>query len=529
MSKSRKLSVDDLLNNIDYEEIAKYKPQAFSISVINFIKFINGGSEADINPPVHYKMLDGLCDKKSFLANLCSRGLAKTSLFAEYLFLYLAITRKIPNFGSVSTAMYVTDSVDNGVKTLRKNMESRYSKSDVLQKLLPDVKFTDTYIELTNADGEKFGLRLYGAKSGIRGSKIFGKRPELCVIDDVVSDDDASSPTMLQKIKDTIYSGVLPALDPKRKKVIFNGTPFNKADPLYEAVESGAWYPNVYPVCEKFPCTKAEFKGAWEGRFTYEAIKEQYEVALYSGQIKTFRQEYMLRILSDENRMILDSDINWFNLSELLEYKARYNYFITTDFATSTNRKADYTVIGVWAVDNKQNRYLVDGVIGRQLMNQTFNDLFRLVQKYNPIGVGVEISGQQGAFISLIREEMLNRNIYFSFARSKENNKEGIPARTNKMERFRLSVPFWKNGKMFLPEQLKDTLLIQEILDELRCVTIDGIKSVHDDCLDMISQLEQMYLVYPDILQSKIGQAVDGIYTNENVLETGIGRSSYIV
>lgn len=143
-------------------------------------------------------------------------------------------------------------------------------------------------------------------------------------------------------------------------------------------------------------------------------------------------------------------------------------------------------------------------MIGRFLMNETFNYLFALVQKYEPTAVGIEISGQQGAFISLLRDAMQERNIYFNFARSKDGNQEGIPARSNKMERFRLSVPFWKNKKMFLPHEQKDSKLVQEILSELSLVTLDGIKSKHDDCLDMISQLEQIHLTLPDEQQSKL-------------------------
>lgn len=432
-----------------------------------------------------------------------------TTLMAEYLLPFLAIFRHIPNFGEIDTCIYVADSMENGAKNLRKNLEARYYRSDFLQKYLPKAKFTDNYIEFQNNSGELFGIKLYGAKSGVRGVKIFGKRPALCLMDDLLSDEDASSPTVIEKIKDTIYKGVMPALHPTRKKVVFNGTPFNKADPIYEAVESGEWYVNVYPVCEEFPCSKENFKGSWEDRFTYESVLEKYNLAVGTGQVKAFRQEYMLRIASEEDRMVSDSDIRWFNSYELLENKQKYNFYITTDFATSTQKRADYTVVGVWAVDINQNHYLVDGVIGRQLMNQTFDDIFRLVQKYQPLSVGIETSGQQGAFISLIRQEMNRRNTWFTLASAKGSKKVGIPSVTNKMNRFRLVIPMFKENRIYLPKDLKNTTLIQQLLDELSMVTIDGIKSKHDDTLDMVSQLGQMHLVYPDKYQSKLEKSDD--------------------
>lgn len=300
---------------------------------------------------------------------------------------------------------------------------------------------------------------------------------------------------------------------------------------MYEAIESGAWHSNVYPVCSEFPCSREEFDGGWTERFDYDFVKKKYDDAIKTNQLKAFYQELMLRITSEEDKVITNDDISWFSRKELLQKSYRYNFYITTDFATSVARKADYTVIGVWAVDNKQNRYLVDGVIGRQTMDVTFNYIFNYVKTYSPLGVGVEISGQQGAFLSLLRTEMDKRNIYFSFARSKDGNKEGIPARVNKMERFRLSVPFWKNKKMYLPIEIKEGNFIQEILDELSAVTIDGIKSKHDDCLDMISQLEQMFLVYPDNYQSSLDKDLKDTnpYVEEVYVEDKSRLKDYVV
>ena len=47
-----------------------------------------------------------------------------------------------------------------------------------------------------------------------------------------------------------------------------------------KAVESSAWNVNVYPVCEKFPCEREDFRGSWEDRFSYDYVKEQYDEKL---------------------------------------------------------------------------------------------------------------------------------------------------------------------------------------------------------------------------------------------------------
>ena len=59
-------------------------------------------------------------------------------------------------------------------------------------------------------------------------------------------------------------------------------------------------------------------------------------------------------------------------------------------------------------------------------MDKTINDLFRLTQIYKPQQVGIEITGQQGAFIKWLQQEMVTRNIWFSFASTEKGGAPGI-------------------------------------------------------------------------------------------------------
>ena len=350
MSKLLKQDLDTWLNNVDYSHLnsANYVPSEFALIFMNFIKLVNGTQgESSKTPPVHLKMLDKVVQSQSnYIANLCFRGAAKTTLFMEYFTLFLAVFNHIPGFGKVDGMIYVSDSMDNGVKSARKNIEFRYNNSEFLQEWLPEAKFTDNYLEFKNKEGGVLGVKMFGAKTGLRGTKIFGKRPVIAILDDLVSDDDANSRAAMLAIKDTVYKGVNHALDPTRRKVVFNGTPFNKEDILIEAVESGGWDVNVWPVCEKFPCTEEEFSGAWEDRFSYEYVQGQYDFAVSNGKLPSFYQELMLRISSDEERLVQDGEIKWFSRTKLLEAMSSYNFYITTDFATSKKQTADFTEIG---------------------------------------------------------------------------------------------------------------------------------------------------------------------------------------
>jgi predicted phage terminase large subunit-like protein len=479
--------VEDYLNSTDYSVDASYVPSEFALEFVSFIKLVNGADgEENKTPVVHYKMLDTLTQGGRRIINLCHRGIAKTTVMAEYLFLYIATYGEIPGFGRVDLALYVSDSIENGVKNMRKNLEFRYDNSDFLKKWVPEAHFTDIRWEFKNIDGKVFIVKGYGAKTGVRGAKEMGKRPQLAVLDDLISDEDARSATVISAVEDTVYKAVNYALHPAKNMIIWSGTPFNAKDPLYKAVESGAWAVNVFPVCEQFPCAREDFRGSWPDRFTYDYVKKQYDDAVKLGKVETFNQELMLRIMSEDDRMIQDADIAWYKIDAVLRNKGRYNFYITTDFATSEKQKSDFSVISVWAYNNAGDWLWVDGICKRQLMNKNVDDLFRLAQAYRPISVGVEVTGQQAGFVPWIQEQMLERNIFFSLATDNNENRPGIRPNTNKMVRFSTVVPWFKARKVFFPVEKKTDPAIAEAITELSLAAVSGFRSKHDDFIDTI-------------------------------------------
>lgn len=521
-------SVEDYLNSVDYRVNTGYVPSDFAFEFVNFIKLVNGGESENKTPLVHYRMLDNfVTDNGKDTINMCHRGIAKSTL-KEYLILYLSVYGSLPSFGKVPYALYVSDSIDNGVKRMRKALEFRWNNSNFLKKYVPEIKFTDIRWEFINASGKSFVVSGHGAKTGVRGTRENNSRPVLALLDDLISDEDARSATVISSIEDTVYKAIDYALHPKHRKIIWSGTPFNAKDPLYKAVESGAWNVNVYPVCEEFPCDRKEFRGSWEDRFDYDYVNRQYEKAVKAGKVDTFNQELMLRIMSDTDRMIQDGDIGWYKIDSVLKNKNRFNFYITTDFATSVQERSDYSVISVWAYNNVGDWLWVDGICARQLMNKNMDDLFRLAQIYRPQSVGIEVSGQQGGFIPWIQSQMLERNIYFPLASDSNNNAPGIRPNTNKMVRFNTVLPLFKARKIYFPIEKKTGSVLSEAMNEITLVAVGGFKSKHDDFLDTVSMLSLLQPWKPSE-EATMQQKDDGMWeTIENTVEVD-RRSSYII
>jgi len=481
--------VEDYLKEVDYS-FKGYIPSINAIKFVNFIKLVEDGEPENKTSVVHFKLLDNIFSKHKRHAIMAHRGIAKTSLM-EYLFLYIAVFGSIPNFGEVNLALYVADSAEGGAKNLRKNIEFRYEQSDFLKSYL-DTKFTDNRLEFINKKtGHIFIIKMYGGQQNIRGTKELGVRPQLAVLDDLLSDKDAMSPTILNDVENNINKAISKALHPTRSKIIYIGTPFNQNDPLYKRVESGAWNVSVYPICEKFPCSKKEFKGSWEDRFPYEYVKDEYNEAKMLGALDSFYQELMLQIKSDEDRLLNNDDIIYYSLDQ--KRKNDWNYYITTDFATSEKESSDYSVIGVWGIDDKGKKYLVEAQAKRQLMDKNIDDLFNLVQKYKVFQVGIEVTGQQKGFVSWIQNEMVNRQIYFNIKEVRPNK--------NKLSRFMEILPEFRKGNIIFNEKLSNDF-IDELTNELENVTINGFKSKHDDILDIISMLINLDIILPSYIDN---------------------------
>jgi phage terminase large subunit-like protein len=544
------MDLDERLNHVDYSYFHKdYKPSEFALRFIAFIKMVNGTmGEENKSPIIHYDMIDQLMVEWQNLF-VSFRGSAKTTALHEYMILYLAVYGEIPKFGEVNVGIYVSDTMDNGVKSMRNQLQFRWENSDFLQKYVPEVwfgvptdkdgkelltkkerktSFTDAKWEFVNADGKRLCFRGFGASTGVRGFKEYGERPTWCGFDDLMSDKNAESPTITRDIKNIVYKAARQALHPKKRMILWTGTPFNKSDPLYEAAGSKAWNTRTYPICEKFPCPREEFRGAWEDRFPYEFVEKEYYSLLESGEISSFNQELMLRITSDDDRLVRDSDVVWYTRDKVLRSRERYNFYITTDFATAEGSQNDYSVIAVWAYTNNKDWLLVDGLCKRQLMDKNIDDLFRFVSNYKPLSVGIEINGQQAGFIQWLKGEMLSRNTFFNLAG--KGTVEGIRRTGKKINNFKLFVPTIKAKKMWLPEEMKDEPLLVEFMEELRFATNEDFKSKHDDVCDTASMLLEMNPfapsaeAKPEYTESEDGswamfrdEEEDDLYTNSTV------------
>jgi predicted phage terminase large subunit-like protein len=511
-------TLDEYLYEVNYHDYSKYIPTKFSLDMLNFIKLCTDGRGKEYPTPIaHLKILDNyVMPDDPYVINVCARGFGKSTL-NMYVLLYIAVYGELPGFGKINYALYIADSMDNNVRTMRTNIQNELATSKFLAScfvfengVLNDkavTKVTENEARFVRKDGTKFIVTFAGAATGFRGATRLGTRPQLAILDDVIkNDEDANSEPIMSAIRNLISSSLVYALHPIRFKIIWSGTPFNSKDPFVEAIESGAWRVNAFPIAENFDLDmeKKDFYGGWDTYHSYEAVRAKRLLCKTAVEIGGFNREMMLKVIASENRLVADDEIQWYRRQLLMSQKQYYNFYITTDFATSEKETSDFSVISVWAINANNDFYYVDGICARQLLDISIEDLFRFVAKYKPLSVGVEISGQQYGFVTWLKREMERRQVWFNFARNQGSSKDGLLPNTNKMTRFMSVLPLFKSEKMYFPFELKTSPMLKEMSDELTKATAEGFKSKHDDFIDTISMLGFMQTIIPDAMPEEV-------------------------
>jgi phage terminase large subunit-like protein len=437
-----------------------------------------------------------------------------STIITAFIPIYVAITGNFPGFGKVMFWVSFGDSQQAGAKVQANTIRDICEDSEFCKDYFEKMRFTDEECEfIRKGDGKvkdrAFMFKVKGAAGGsVRGIRYKTVRPQIFTFDDIIkSEADANSQIIMTKLRSMIYSDAEKALG-KSGKIIIVNTPFNKKDPVYSALENGVWTPIAIPICEKIDMdtTKEEYVGSWEAMKSYEEVMEAYENSHYGQTIREFNQEYMLRISSEEDRMIPDHLIQWFDRTLTMKALQNYSLYITTDFTTTTNSLKDFSALGVWAVSSNGDWLLLDLCVKRQGIGEQYDELFRMIRTWSGKGatleVGIEVDGQQRAHIHALKLEMNKRNLYFTLARQRGSKFgfEGVLSKNqgkDKHSRFRMILPQFQNKKIYFAEQLKDTPDMIEALQQLAYTTHFGFGSGHDDFNDLISMMGAIEIVLP--------------------------------
>ena len=526
-------NVDEALDCIDLT-FNGYTPSKDALHFFNVIRLVLGEDPEVDNGLMHYFLVDlvfGNVKRENFpysqeinsrirlnerkIAIIASRFSAKSTIITAFMPIYIAVTGHMPNFGDVMFWVSFGDSQQAGAKVQANTVRDICEDSKFCKEYFEKMRFTDEECEFIRkgtgpVKKRAFMFKVKGAAGGsVRGIRYKTERPQIFSFDDIIKNAaEANSPIIMNKLRSMIYSDAENATGKKGKIIIVN-TPFNKKDPVYAALESGVWTPVCIPICEKvhLDMKKSEYRGSWEAMKSFEDIMEKFEDAYYGDTLKEFNQELMLRISSEEDKLVKEDQIQWYSRDVLKNNLGSYNIYATTDYTASNNLKGDFSCTMIWAVNARNDWFLLDLSVKKATIAEQYEPLFRFVREWGSkygrhVTVGIEIDGQQQLNLHALKKMMLEYNVYFGFARQIGSpfGKEGISRRQAtgaKHEQFMRVHPLFQQHKIYFPEELKDSVDMKEVLNELSYITYEAIGSKHDDALDCISMIASMEVIAP--------------------------------
>lgn len=402
--------------------------------------------------PEFHREIDTLLDSQARMVNILAfRGSAKTSKCRVF-------TAKRIAYGLSKTILYIGKSETHAIRSvswLKHAIEfnNLFAQTFALE---PGSKWQDTEAEIVQrSTGDRCWIMAAGITGSIRGVNRNDFRPDLIVLDDVLDDENASTPEQREKIENLIYGAVLESLvpsseDPTAKMISLN-TPQDKQDYAVKALQSPMWASAV------FGCWTRETANApthlqesiWEERFPTEELRKQKQNAAAINRLSTFLREKELKLVSPEKSV--------FKLPWLRKYRSHapmMTCVYTIDPVPPPSEKAlatglknnDYeahVVVGAKGRD----RFLLDYRISRgHTPTWSSATAFELYRKWRPFRVMSESVAYQRTLKWFMQQEMARERTWFHI--EEWTDKRAKFARISSMAGVMSSGRFWVREDM---------------------------------------------------------------------------------
>ena len=547
LKKTAEFDLDLALDTYD-PTFPGYIPSGEAFEFFSTMRLIAGEDFEFSTPIAHYFMADLLLgyitDKNQFpyskevcdtleldelrIGIMASRGMAKSTVVISFFSVYSAIKGKLNNgIGRVYFYLLIAASSKGGARVNALAVRAMCEDSVYLKEYFEEMRFTETETEFvrrcpsgkTGADAKvprknrSFLIRYQGYSTGIRGSRYGERRPDLLCFDDAILNTAAAySKVISETLDEVIHADAVNALKGGGKgRVVLCFTPFHYGDVNTKALIQGAFTQCVIPMARAFDVDDEDLLAmdilsSWEAMHPSTSIIKLICGARKAKKLQLFMQERMLRLTSGADRLVPDECFQYCDMQDIEKNIANYNIYITTDYTTTSGEKSDFSGRATWAVNNNQDWFLLDVSLRKLGIQAQYRDTLQSAAKYKNLGrsvyIGVEIDGNQQAHLDGLQVMMRSNGDYYSFARQKNapEGRIGILSRAGstggKHERFRIAVPRFLNKKIWLPEHLKNSPDLKEMVLQIKGATHTAF-SRSDDGPDLVSQLDMIDVRYP--------------------------------
>lgn len=261
---------------------------------------------------------------KRFLNLVCFRDSAKTTLLRMF-------TGKRVAYNTSKTILYVGSSEAHAVRSIqwiRSRIEAKIGANGAETKelfasvfdLKPGKKWTDTELEIFHGVAiEPIWILGVGITGNIRGINFDDYRPDLIILDDILTDENGATKEQRDKITDLVTgalkNSLAPATESPNAKLVMLNTPQNAEDVVAQAAKDGEWFTARYscwtPESEKLPNHLQ--MSSWESRHPTTTRRLEKLAAIKANRLSSFIKEKEVRIVTRENALFLPEWLQFYD------------------------------------------------------------------------------------------------------------------------------------------------------------------------------------------------------------------------
>ena len=458
--------------------------ERFRTDLIGFGRFISIDEPDLKSPDFHYEIANNLMNPDLTRIGIqAPRGYAKSSIIACWFVLWYLIYGDGKKYVVIlSKARPEAQKRIRAIKSVIEHSEQFKMLYGYYGKETTSLWNQDTVL-WKNVEGSPLGgckIEAKGLEEQMRGLNELQVRPTLFVWDD---GEDENNTATIESIENNFdrFLVILAGLDVKRGRVVAIGTPVAENCTIERIAKMKDFLFKKYPIAD-FENKKA----LWDEMHTFEEVRQLQQTHIDIGKEYMFNSEYMCIVKGKDDQKFKNEDMMWYdgkvdvdqNGDAYLTFKEKngvpcndvipVNIFLGIDPATSTNARADFTVIMPIAVDKSRNYYVLPYMRGRFEPDETCEKIVQLFKILKPRYVTLETTGAQKVFISAI--EIMFPDLYIPGLRAKNNPTQ------SKSKRYQdILQPIHRQHKIYMMKSM----------EELRSEMIMfGSNGVHDDTID---------------------------------------------
>lgn len=332
-----------------------------------------------------------------------------------------------------------------------KNIKQELETNELLKRDLGPFKEIENDWSAYTIEIPNFNARISAISidQSIRGTRHGAHRPDLIICDDIEDMNSVRTLESRDKVDDFITSELIPSGTAKTKMVVIGNLLHEDSlvMRLKKRIEDG----ELEGIFKAYPLLDENEESLWPGKFPDKASIEREKKRI--GKESSFQREYMLKIVTDYDRVIPREWIQTYSEKppETID-GLKFRYTITgIDLAISQSEKADYTAMvsaRVFGYKDKMLIYILPNPINKRL---TFGAT---------LDIGEEIFRKDGKSL-LVVEDVAYQKAALQQLIERGCKVKGFTPKGDKTSRLKLISHYIQRGQIFFPDKGAEKLIQQ--------------------------------------------------------------------